>query len=123
MKTIQYVSVLLFGVALAAPAFAEDDSALDERVRVLEEKLEKVGEEAESSRPGTDRFLLRGYGSAGFVDRDGGDSTFQASVSPLFLWQVADRVLFEAELELELEDSDTNVELEYADLSYVLTDY
>lgn len=123
MKTIAYFCTLLAAVLLDSSAWAGTGMDVEEKVRVLEEKLERVEAKADSARAGMDRFLLRGYGSVGFVDREHDNSSFQASVSPLLLWQVADRALFEAELEVELEDGDTNVELEYGDLSYVLTDW
>jgi len=48
-------------------------------------------------------------------------------LSPVFLWRIGDRLLFESELEFELETEDdegvTHVALEYANMSYLLNDY
>ncbi|HZS18752.1 MAG TPA: hypothetical protein VFA51_12560 [Candidatus Udaeobacter sp.] len=89
----------------------------------LRDQLAKVKETAESSRPGTTHFLLTGYGFAGFEDRHGEKSTFSAGLSPIFLWQLSDRLFFESELELELNDNETELNLEYAQLVYFLNDY
>ena len=74
---------------------------------------------------GDNRFIVTGYGSGTFDwERNGGTSTFGASVNPIFLYRVTDRVLFEAEPEIELESTgETNVNLEYAQADIVLNDY
>lgn len=69
-------------------------------------------------------FLLTGYGSANYTAVFTSGRTpnnFGASLSPIFLFQISDRVLFEAELEFALEEGGTATDLEYADLGYVLT--
>lgn len=73
--------------------------------------------------PGSTRFLLTGYGSAGFESLRHNDPAFNAQFNPLFLWKLSDRLLFEGELELELEDSETETKLEQAHLSYLANDY
>ena len=73
--------------------------------------------------PGDTRFLLTGYGSAGFESLNHNDAAFNAQFNPLFLWKISDRLLFEGELELELEDNETETKLEQAHLSYLAHDY
>lgn len=80
--------------------------------------------------PGSSRFLITGYGSAGFsYTRPTRNATtrsrsvFRASLSPIFLWRVSERVFFEAEPEFELEDDETEIKLEYADAAITLNDY
>jgi hypothetical protein len=95
-----------------------------ERAQLRIDALEAAMEETES---GLSSFHVTGYGFTRYVDRENEDSTFSAVLAPLFLWQVSDRLLFEAEIELELESEhghgDTELELEYADASYILNDY
>lgn len=84
---------------------------------------EETIEKAKSVFPGTTRFLLTGYGDAGFVARRMEDDHFTANFNPILLWKLSDRLLFEGEIELELEDNDTSVKLELADLNYIVNDY
>lgn len=68
--------------------------------------------------------LVTGYGSAGYhaVFADSvTPNNFQAAASPIFLFQIADRFLFEAEVEFALEEGVTEAELEYAQVDYSLT--
>src|SRR4029077_15895818 len=50
-------------------------------------------------------------------------SNFSATFNPIFLWEISPKLLFEGRLELELSGGGTNLELEYAQLSYLLNDY
>jgi hypothetical protein len=92
-------------------------------VSELRDELAKVKEIAESSAPGTTKFLLTGYAFAGFEKRHGEPSTFTAGLAPIFLWELSDKLFFEGELELGLNDTETEVNLEYAQLTYLLNDY
>jgi hypothetical protein len=74
----------------------------------------------------THAVVLTGYGTVGhqYLAADGHDappSAFQASVSPVFLYQFQDRILFEAELEFELEEGATRTGLEYAQADVMLS--
>ncbi len=102
-----------------APQQQETEQALAD----IEKALKSVKEQAEASRSGTTKFLLTGYGFAGFTDRKGESSTFSAGFNPIFLWKLSDRLFFEGEIELELEGNETEVGLEYAQLSYLLNDH
>jgi len=73
--------------------------------------------------PGTSRFHLAGFGDATFTARDGSVSNFSATFNPIFLWELSPKLLFEGRLEIEPSGSGTNVELEYAQLTYLLNDY
>lgn len=74
---------------------------------------------------GDNRFVVTGYGSGTFDwDRNEQTTTFGASINPIFLFRVTDRVLFEGEPEIELESTgETNVNLEYAQADIILNDY
>ena len=73
--------------------------------------------------PGTTKFLLAGYGTAGFTARSGEDPFFDAAFNAIFLWKFTDRLFFEGELEFEFEDGNTTTNLEIAQASYLLNDY
>lgn len=79
--------------------------------------------ESKKTLPGLTNVLVTGYAFAGYTDAEGSDSNFSAGFNPLLLWELNDKLLFEAELEFELEDGSTSTKLEYAHLSYLLNDY
>ena len=97
----------------------EVDESLDE----LEKKNNEARQLAAMSKPGTTNFLLTGYGFAGFEDRPGESGKFIAGLSPILMWKLNDRLFFESELEIGLNANGTEVNLEYANLSYLLNDY
>lgn len=69
-------------------------------------------------------FLITGYGAASFRATFAEDNTpnnFKTLLAPIFLFQISDRFLFEAELEFELEEGVTVAELEYAQIDISLT--
>jgi hypothetical protein len=73
--------------------------------------------------PGTTKFLLSGFASAGFASKRHTDSSFSANFAPLFLWKLNDRLLLESELDLTLVASDTDLDLERAQIYYLINDY
>ena len=89
----------------------------------LQTQVDELKHQVHETFPGSTKFLLAGYGAAGFTARHGHDSFFTASLNPIFLWKLNDRLLFEAELELELEGGATTTILEYVQASYLLNDY
>jgi len=75
----------------------------------------------------TNAVLITGYGTVGFTYRPAkGEgavpSAFQTGISPIFLFQFQDRILFEAELEFELEEGVTATNLEYAQADIMVSD-
>jgi hypothetical protein len=66
-------------------------------------------------------------GMADFIAQkvNGENGTFaQAHVAPILLFRASDKVLFETELEMKIQsDGSTDLNLEYAQLDYVLNDY
>ena len=77
--------------------------------------------------PGETGIHVTGYGFTLLNAPDEGDTTFTAAVVPLILWQINDSLLFETELEFEIGaghgGTETEVELEYADLQFLVNDY
>ncbi len=109
---------------------AERERAKPAGLAEIEAKLEKAilksreaKKQARSALPGGRKFLLTGYGFANFRDTEQEDSHFSAGFNPLFIWKIYDNVLFEGEAEFELEDGGTKVNLEFAQISYLLNDY
>jgi hypothetical protein len=89
----------------------------------LHEEVDSLKSEIKGVVPGTTKFLLAGYGTAGFTARSGEDPFFDASFNAIFLWKMTDRLLFEGELEFQFEDGNTTTNLEVAQASYLLNDY
>jgi len=89
----------------------------------LRQEVEALKLQVKETFPGTTKFLLAGYGTAGFTARSGEDPFFDAAFNALFLWKMADRLFFEGELEFEFEDQETTTNLEIAQASYLLNDY
>src|SRR6266571_8786868 len=89
----------------------------------LRQEVETLKTQVKETFPGTTKFLLAGYGTAGFTARSGEDPFFDASFNALFLWKLSDRLFFEGEMELEFEDNATTINLEVAQASYLLNDY
>lgn len=87
------------------------------------EEVKRLREEVSALKPGLTNFLLTGYGFTEFRNEKRENSTFNASLNPLFLWKLGDKLLFEGELELGLKDNETKLMLEYAQIAYFLNDY
>src|SRR5437867_10996274 len=98
---------------------APPQAATDE----LRQEVETLKSQVKETFPGTTKFLLAGYGTAGFTARSGEDPFFDAAFNAIFLWKLTDRLFFEGELELEFEDEETTINLEIAQASYLLNDY
>jgi hypothetical protein len=89
----------------------------------LKEDVANLHSSMDFLNPGTTHFLLAGSASASFSSFTNAASNFGATFSPIFLWEINDRLLVESEIELELSDSSTNINLEYVDMAYQLNDY
>src|SRR6266446_689603 len=77
----------------------------------------------EESILGTTKFHMAGFGTSTFEARNGRVSNFSATFNPIFLWELSPKLLFDSRLEIEPSGSGTNLELEYAELTYLLNDY
>ena len=95
------------------------------RDRVTQDILAKLPGEMS----GTTLWMIVGDASAGFISPDDADSTFTVDFSPLFLWQLQERLFLEAGVDFSLsndpngDNAETNVDLGPADISYLLNDY
>ncbi len=90
-------------------------------------RLDDLQRQTLSLEPGETGFHLTGYAFTLLKAPEGGDTTFNAAAVPLILWQINDRLLFETEFELGFDTAGgrttTEVDLEYADLQYLVNDY
>lgn len=98
---------------------AENSPKLDSLI----DQVETLKTQVKETIPGTTKFLLAGYGSAGLTTLQHGGSNFTATFNPIFLWKMSDRLIFEGEMEMELSGDHTETKLEMAQMSYVLNDY
>src|SRR6266705_2110563 len=105
------------GKQVVAPAPTE--AATEE----LRQEVETLKMQVKETFPGTTKFLLAGYGTAGFTARSGEDPFFDAAFNAIFLFKMTDRLFVEGELEFEFEDNETTTNLEIAQISYLLNDY
>jgi len=71
----------------------------------------------------TGRFAIAGYGDVKYEESQANDtSSFSARFVPIFLFSLNDKTHIEAETEISVNESgETEVELEYADVHYFLT--
>ena len=95
-------------------------------ISALKTEIKAVREMVEETKAGETKFVLTGGASSVFSAPSHGASKFDAAFSPILLWHINDRLLFEGEVEYELNDDGTNstkTNLEYAQLSYLLNDY
>ncbi len=107
----------------AAAQAQETREALDD----LERDLTATKKMAKDAYPGSTKMLIGGYGTAAYhpiPDHAGNfHNYFTAAFNPLMLWKISDRILFEGEIELELDGTKTTLNLEVAQVSYLLNDY
>ncbi len=97
--------------------------AIEERQYILDEVRDELRDATDSLLPGKTSFVLGGAGVVTFQDRQDVDSTFGVGIAPTLLWKPTDRLLLEAEIALGLTSDETFIELDYAQVSYLLNDY
>ncbi|MHC4443280.1 MAG: porin [Planctomycetota bacterium] len=94
-----------------------------ERAAVLKRVTQDTDDRYESLLPGITNFALGGGLSTVFQNRENVDSTFGVGVAPILLWKPTERLLLETEVAFALTEDETEVELDYAHVSYILNDY
>jgi len=107
----------------APPTTGVSQSEFDSTVDDLEKKIRAIKDAAKASGIGQEKFILTGYGIAEYINREGENSTFNAQFNPIFDWKLTSRLMFEGELEIAFEDEEAHVDLEYANISYVVNNY
>jgi hypothetical protein len=66
------------------------------------------------------KFMLSGYGDAGFYDSKGAPSSFQGDFNPLLMFKLNDSMQMVSELEVALRDDTADFDLEQAAIDYFL---
>lgn len=107
------------------PALTEHSGEVTRELAFMKERLALVAKlkETEPILPGLTNFTLGGFFSGGLDNREGSDSSFGANVAPILLWKPTEELLFETRFDIFLAEEETDVELAYAQLSYLLNDY
>ncbi len=105
-------------------ARAEADQTADD----IQKDIRTLHQDVLSLRPGFNSVLIAGDASFGWSHLKGSPSSFDAGFSPLILWELNDRLLFEGALDFALNtdgsgNSSTSVDLTIADLTYLVNDY
>ena len=104
-------------------AIPKQESAEGQAIVDMHKEVAPPVVEPEGPMLGTTKFYLAGWAEGMFEARNGSVSTFSASFNPIFLWELSPKLLFESRLEIEPSGSGTNVNLVYAQLTYLLNDY
>src|SRR6266704_5617431 len=60
----------------------------------LRQEIDTLKTQVKETFPGSTKFLLAGYGTAGFTARSGEDPFFDAAFNALFLFKMTDRLFF-----------------------------
>ncbi len=102
---------------------AESAQAVAKRDALVTTLREDMDGHIDSLLPGTNNFMITGFASTTFRNQQNSDSTFGAMIAPIILWKPNDRLLFEAELHIMLLEEETEVDLGYAQITYLLNDY
>lgn len=110
------------------------------QIRELQDQVRKLGDEAETpvsrglvntidqriidfeNQP-TSKLFLSGYGAAGYTNPRGRDSTFGMLFTPIFHYQLSDRLHLTGEVEFDLRGDESEVEVEYAQIDFLVNDY
>jgi hypothetical protein len=94
----------------------------------MADQLSKLSTRVDDIQPGVNKFLITGDAGLDFVSRKGSNNTFSLGFSPVFLWKIDDRLLFEGGLDISAANdpnggnAHTQVDVSLANLSYVMND-
>ena len=114
MKNIIFIILVIW--ASTSLLIAQENT--ESNIKQLSSEVDSL---KEISKSGKSKFLLRGYGHAGFEFVDDQSNFAGGSFAPIFVYKQSDKLLFESELEFELEDGQLVIGLEYANISYLLS--
>ena len=113
-----FLFMLLMGGWISATA--QQDPTVQVTSTLDQQLAQLPATSTDDLKPGTSRFLLRGYAHSGLEATKDDVSFVGGSFNPILLFRQSDRLLFESELEIELEDNEVHLGLEYANISYLL---
>ena len=113
----------VFGLEKQIESVKSEPIGDQERAAVIAQLMEEFEVEMDPLLHGLTNFVISGAAVVGFQDRDNSDSTFGVGIAPVFLWKPTDRLFFETEIAFGLGREETEVELDYAQVSYIINDY
>jgi hypothetical protein len=100
----------------------DEPSELADRIEELERELRSIKEDVKAIEPGSTKTLISGRASVNFTAPEHGDSTFSLKFNPVLLWKLSDELLAGTSFELRVEDDDTEVDLQWANLTFAMND-
>ncbi len=114
-------------------AIVKDQS---EQIRSLQDQVRELRDEAPSQIVDTidqrivdfenypsSKLTISGYGTTGYASTDKGDNTFGMLFVPIFHYQLSERLHLTGEVEFDLRGDDLDVEVEYAQIDFLMNDY
>lgn len=139
-KLLQELQTMKAQLQATQSTVKEQKSESEDTFNEYDKQLKDVSAKVKKASSGASEFLITGYGAGTFqttssnygpaqgdgISTDGRSKTtaFSASFSPILLWKLNDRVLFESELNGEVaKGGESGIELEYLQATYVVNDY
>lgn len=103
---------------------AEVDQAMDE----FDKSLRQIKDMAQRSQAGEERLVIVGDAAMDFVAQKGSKSTLSASMAPIILWKLSDRLMFEGAFDIGISTSEdvkssTSFDLVHANITYLVNKY
>jgi len=107
---------------------ADQQSDNDAYFKDLEKIVKDVQDNAKAHTPGSTKLIITGDAAVGFTAQRGAPSSFNAGVAPRFLWELNDRILFDAAMDIGLNGNadgsgSTSFNLQISNVSYLVNDY
>ena len=122
MKNHLIIFLMTLMFVFSIPTANTQDVQSTDEIQKLKQEIEQLKNESDTYKPGNSKFLLRGYAHSGLQITADEFSFVGGSFNPLFIYKQSDRLLFESELELELVGTNVELAIEYANMSYLLSD-
>ncbi len=98
----------------------EDDAAAPVSRQVVDTIDERI---IDFENHPSSKLFISGYGAMGYNDSDDEDGSFGALFVPIFHYQLSDRLHLTGEVEFDLRGDDLDIEVEYAQIDFLLNDY
>jgi len=131
LRTISAIKKVA-GVPTSQPAVtgAPAQAVTQDDLEDIRSQLRNIGRQAHAGLPGTEHLVIAGDGAITFANlqKASSPSSFNAIVSPLFLWEPTDRILVTAAFDLVAAtdttgNSSSSINLNIAEASVIVNDY
>ncbi len=139
------ILAILLPITARSDELADVQTMLSEQarqIRALQDEVRKLHDEGAASGPAgalsmadvneriqafethpTSQLFISGYGAGSYVDTEVADGSFGMLLVPILHYKLGDRLHLVGELELDLRGDETEVEVEYAQIDFILNDY